>query len=204
MTHIPLQFQNTVVLFHKHLDALIQNHRFNITPYVEELRGQIMHQPETQTRADLCWFWWLNAQENISDPLDKRLHYTQMIIKSVLRPLSHDILAHCGVDVFDRFQDFWDIEEFNATINREHWTGAAYILEHAFQSGLLVVISDERQFVLHTALDAALEKFGCNIVNGLEEKKDLVAQELRNRITHTVLREAVQDMDIKNTVARKI
>lgn len=68
----------------------------------------------------------------------------------------------------------------------------------------LFVLSDERHLDLCEALDAALEKFGCNIVNGLDDKKDLVAQELRNRITHTVLREAVQDMDIKNTLARKM
>lgn len=203
MTDIPLQFQTTVAQFHKQLDTLIENPRFNITPYVNELRGQIMGHPDTQTRAALCWFWWQHAQENIPDPLDKRLYYTQLIIKTVLQPLSHEVLKYCGVDVFDRFQGFWDVDGFNAAIDHEHWKGAAYILEHSFY-GLLVVISDERQFVLHTALDAALEKFGCNIVNGLEAKKDFVAQELRNRITHTVLRETLQDMDIKNTVVRKI
>lgn len=204
MTPIPLQFQTNVALFHNQLEQLLKNYRYNITPAVDELRKQIMDTPDTQSRAALCWFWWQNAQENLLNPLDKRLHYTQMIIKSVLQPLSHDVLNHCGVEVFDRFQDFWDIDGFNAAIHHEHWSGAAYILEHAFQNGLLVVLSDDRRMALYETLDAALAQFGCTDFSELDDKKRLVAQELHNRMTQVVLRDAVQNIEIKNTSVRKM
>lgn len=204
MTDIPLQFQTSVTLFYTQLDNLIKDHRFNITPAVNELRGQIMDQPDTQTRAALCWFWWQYVQENTPDPMDQRPHYTHMIIKSVLQPLSREVLEQCGVELFDRFQDFWDVDGFNAAIDHEHWSGAAYILRHALQNGLLVVLSDERRFLLHETLDAALKKFGCDPVGTLGEKRDLVAQQLDNRLTQIVLREAVEDIELQNTSARKM
>lgn len=204
MTHIPLQFETTLDLFYKQLDKLIKDYRFNITPTIDELRGQIMDNPDTQTRAALCWFWWQHAQESISDPMDKRLHYTHMIIKSVVQPLSREVLEHCGVEMFDRFQDFWDIDGFNAAMDHKHWSGAAYILEHAFQSGLLVVLSDERRMSLYETLDAALAQFGCTDFSTLDDKKRLVAQELHSRMMQVVLRDAVQDIGIKNTSARKM
>jgi len=204
MHQIPLQFETTLALFYKQLDELLKDLRCNITPTIEKLRGQIMEYPDTQSRVALCGFWWQHAQENISDPTDKRLHYTHMIMKSVLQPLSREVLEHCGVEVFDRFQDFWDVDGFNAAIDHEHWSGAAHILTHAFQSGLMVILSDDRRLLLHETLDAALKKFGCDSMGTLGEKRNLVAQELHNRITHTVLHEAVQNIEIKNTVVRKI
>jgi hypothetical protein len=56
----------------------------------------------------------------------------------------------------------------------------------------------------HIALDAALAQFGCTDFSTLDDKKRLVAQELHSRMMQVVLRDAVQDIGIKNTSARKM
>lgn len=203
---ISQQIHDTVDQLYQQLDA--PDFRWNHPPAVAVLNTMIAELPTTQQRLDVCWYLWEYMQQpqtHVGHPQgDAGLRYTKYIIKDNLRNYARDVLTDCGVNGFDRWQGFWDVEGFVAAIEHGHWKGAAYILEHEMQSGEKYIISDHRHNQLRSVLSHVLNHLGCAAAGSLEEQKSMVAQELSNRITNTVLMNAVTESIPHKSTIRKI
>jgi len=209
MTLIPQQIHDIVEQLYQQLDTPGLHPCLNQPPAVAVLNTMIAELSTTQQRLDVCWYLWEYMQEpqtQVGHPQgDLGLRYTKYIIKDNLRNYAREVLTDCGVEAFDRWQGFWDVEGFIAAIEHGHWKGAAYILEHEMHLGQNYIISEQRYHQLRAVFSDALKHLGGALPKGsLEEQKSMVVQELSNRITNTVLMNAVTESTPHKSTSRKI